>query len=154
MTKFAAAMFEYHLAEARFQSDLSEVGFMDYEYISGDSYDNSIEIYGANNDARMTEDQQRVVFDAGFSTVFVNHLDGWETHYNWKQERSFKVARGWRRRRIEKGFEISFWPESWDHPSCAEWLANGYMTIVPDPLDTWVSPSLNPSALAEQGPAQ
>ena len=154
MTTFSVEMFGYQQAEGRFRDELSEIGFLGYETIGGDDYDNSIEFYKVDNDVRMTEAQQRVVFDAGFSTAYVNHEDGWETHYNWDQRQPFAMARGWRRRRTENGFDISFWPESWDHPSCAEWLANGYMTIVPDPLDTWVSPSHNPSALAEQGPAQ
>lgn len=132
---FSKVMFAYHKAESDFEDALVEAGFGEFEGVSGDHYDNSIEIHKVGNAARLNEAAQRVVFDAGFSKAYVNHEDGWETHYNWKQGEPFTAQRGWRRLRREGGFDISYWPEGWGDPKtgrCAEWLSNGYMRIVPE----------------------
>ena len=47
-------------------------------------------------DARLTEAQQKIIYDAGFSIAYVNHTNGWETHYNWKRTEEFKPHDGWR----------------------------------------------------------
>lgn len=120
----------------------------DYDRLETDSYDGSLEIRGATDDWRLSEEQQRFLFGAGFSKIYVNHKDGWETHYG------ASVAlpvRGWRRRyvsdaavetdRVVMGqpdpgyYEISFWPSGWDSAGTKDWLATGYMRIVPDALD-------------------
>jgi hypothetical protein len=149
---FALQMFEYHRAETNFTDALCNAGFGDFHRIGGDYYDSSIEFCQVENDARMSEAAQRVVFDAGYSKAFVNHKDGWETHYSWHGT-EFKPARGWRRRYVtdpeakttnqigandpeQRGYyEISYWPDSWNVPSTKSWLASGYMRIVSDPLD-------------------
>jgi hypothetical protein len=133
MVSFAGAMFVHN--KALFEDALSSAGFDQFEKIWGDDYDNSIEFGEVDNDVRLTAAVQKVIFDAGFSRVFVNHKDGWETHYSWAHGESFEPHRGWRRRRTEKGFDISYWPEGWNTPGCADWLSSGYMTIVPDPLE-------------------
>lgn len=149
---FSTTLFDYRRAESEFSDALCDAGFGDFTSIGGDDYDNSIELYGVSNEARMTEAAQRLLFDAGFSKAYVNHEDGWETHYTWSKE--FAVQPGWRRRYVkdpttattrmiggdlpeERGyFEINYWPDGWgdqEHGRCAEWLKSGYMRIVPDP---------------------
>lgn len=153
---FATAMFQYHDAECSFAEQICDAGFGDYNRIGGDHYDNSIEFYQVDDSARMNEAAQRVVYDAGFSKAFVNHKDGWETHYSWSQRDEFKPSRGWRRRYVNDPnatttnviagepkpgyYEISYWPDGWSHK---EWLDSGYMRIVPDPLEAGPLPSQN-----------
>ena len=151
--KFAHALFDYLWSKREFMDALADAGFDDYGCIGGDDYDCSAEFYKVGNDARMSEAAQRVVFDAGFARAYVNHFDGWETHYNWPPE--FAAHRGWRRRYVkdadatttrsishpddttESGyFEISYWPDGWgdsETGKCADWLKSGYMRIVPEP---------------------
>lgn len=148
---FSETMFSYNEARNEFEKALCEAGFGDFEDLRGDDYDNSIELDEVGNDERLGEAAQRVIFDAGFSIAFVNHKDGWETHYGWKRGEPFAVQRGWRRRYVEDPsaittnviagpprsgyYEISYWPDGWGDPKtgkCAEWLSSRYMRIVPD----------------------
>ena len=154
---FAQIMFDYHMAESAFTDALCDSEFGDFNRISGDYYDNSLEIKEVDNDARLNEAAQKIIYDAGFAKVYVNHKDGWETHYSWNHGQPFKIHRGWRRRYVydntvattnqigadeveHRGYyEISFWPEGWGDQKngrTAKWLKTGYMRIVPDPLDT------------------
>lgn len=150
--KFSDTMFEYHAAESRFTDQLCDAGWGEYQSIGGDHYDNSIEFYKVENDERMGEAAQRILFDAGFSRAYVNHKDGWETHYSWDHRKPFEPSKGWRRRYVidptatttrqvgadppeDRGYyEISEWPESWNSERTKDWLRSGYMRIVPDPL--------------------
>lgn len=150
---FSEAMFAYHDAENAFSHAMVEAGFGSYRRLSGDWYDNSIEFYEVDNNARMGKEAQKVVFDAGFSSAYVNHSDGWETYYNWDHKSEFSPVVGWRRRWVVDPtsattniiggaatpedfgyYEISFWPESWKSSQSEKWLETGYMRIVPDPL--------------------
>lgn len=47
-----------------------------------DYYDESLEIYGINNDTRLTEAEALKLLDLGFGIIYVNHKDGFETHYS------------------------------------------------------------------------
>lgn len=150
---FAEKMFAYHRDEMNFTDALCEAGFGDFNRVSGDYYDGSIEFMTVDNEARMPAEAQRLCHSAGFCKAFVNHKDGWETHYSWNPAQSFKPSRGWRRRYVtdpnaqttnqigaddpeHRGyFEISYWPEGWNSPRTKEWLNSGYMRVVPDPLD-------------------
>lgn len=144
------AQWEYNDAKTKFMAALAALGLKEFTGIRGDDYDCSIELDGVGNDVRLTEDQQRVFFEAKFARAYINHKDGWETHYSWGAE--FKPARGWRRRWVNDPnvnttrsvglapgpdnagyYEISAWPDGWKgHES---WLDTGYMRIVPDPLE-------------------
>lgn len=151
--KFSEAIWKYQRLEYAFKEALEELGFEEGEHyanIGWDEYDNSIEIYNVKEDARLNEAQQRVIFDAGFSIAYVNHKDGWETHYRWDYREPFKRCRGWRRRYVSDPgatttnviagksnpgyYEISYWPESWGGRA-EKWKDDGYMRVVPDPLD-------------------
>lgn len=124
---------------SRFEDQLEDL-IGEFEKLGHDDYDQSLEIYGVPEDVRLGEDAQRLIRDAGFHKVYVNHPGEretrWETHYTFDGE---LPVRGWRRQHSEKGFNISYWPEGWDGPGCADWLSSGYMTIVPDPLDPFAS---------------
>lgn len=144
--EFAEIMFEYKRKKSKFESDLYDVGFLDYEKIGGDYYDYSIEFYGVGNDVRLNAEQQKTIRDGGFVKCYLNHKDGWETHYTWGSEPAFLPKRGWRRRYVGNPnvlvgepnpgyYEISYWPEGW---KTKEWLDSGYMRIVSDPLDTGI----------------
>lgn len=132
---FANQVWSFREAEGDFEARLNDTGLTEYKGFRYDSYDCSIEIDGAPKDLRLTDEQQRIFFDAKFATAYVNHEDGWETHYSWAFGKPFEAKRGWRRLRIENGFLISYWPEAWGDPLTgknADWLRGGYMTIVPD----------------------
>jgi hypothetical protein len=156
------AMFAYHAAECEFRDAMFAAGFGDYERIGGDDYDNSIVFHGVARDARMGEAAQRIVYDAGFSTAYLNHKDGWATHYSWKRGEPFKPSRGWRGRWVADPaattarnfgqkptpenagyYEISYWPEGWTQVETREWLSSGYMRIVPDPLEATGAPPVH-----------
>ena len=122
---------------------VGEFGRLGHDY-----YDGSLEIHEAANDMRLNEAAQRLIHEGGFSVVYVNHIDGWETHYKLADE---LPVRGWRRRYIsdetvsttrviagppDPGYwEISYWPEGWDQPQTMAELDRGYYRIVTDPLE-------------------
>lgn len=134
--KFADFMFGYEQAESDFSDKLIDCGFGDFEKVGGDWYDCSVEFYKVANDARLNEKTQKAVFDAGFLKAYLNHNDGWETHYGWPRGEPFEAKRGWRRKRTAEGnFLISYWPEGWGDMHTgqfANWLTSGYMTIIED----------------------
>ncbi len=125
----------------------------DYDRLGTDDYDASLEIHGATDDWRLDERQQRFLFGAGFATIYVNHKDGWETHYS-ARGKDLPVA-GWRRRYVsdlsgpgdrvivgdpDPGYwEISHWPESWNTERMLAERESGYYRIVPDPVASAMS---------------
>lgn len=138
---FSAVMFEYHRARSAFEGALVEIGFEQYAAIRGDDYDGSIEFDEVAPSARLDDTAQRLIFDAGFLRAFLNHTDGWETHYSWRagpvDATPFRPDHGWRRKELQEPqrFLISHWPKSWGDPEtgpCAQWLRSGYMTVVPE----------------------
>jgi hypothetical protein len=153
--KVAGNKSEIAQAKLRLADKLIHAGLITslYDGMGGDWYDNSIELYNCAPGLRLTEEMQKVLFDEGFSVAYVNHTDGWETHYNWGKE--FEKERGWRRRWVhsptatttnvlgkvveasDRGYyEISYWPTGWQGQE--DWLTTGYMRIVPDPLEETV----------------
>ena len=131
---FSQIMFAAHLAEADFGEavyDLSADSGFDFTRIDGDHYDNSIEFYGVPPDARMNEGIQRLIFDAGFSIAYVNHTDGWETHYGFR-DKEFKVSDGSRikygnkQSKKENVVYVENFPVGWPK----DWLKSGYVKVV------------------------
>jgi hypothetical protein len=130
----------------------------EFDGLGHDSYDQSLEIYGAPEDTRLSEEAQKLIRDAGFGMVYLNHhgrgvrANAWETIYSGLGREALPV-RGWRRRYItdasagttreiggddpeERGYyEISYWPEGWNSPCSIADLERGYFRIVPDPLE-------------------
>ena len=142
--KFSETIWAFESAQYDFEEALEKVG-VEFERLGWDHYDNSVELYGVGDDVRPVP-AQRVVRAAGFSTAYVNHENGWETHYSWSGE-EFVPCRGWRRHMVHDvepgpsgviGFSkmrISYWPESWRASQLKEDLRSGKIEIVPDPLE-------------------
>lgn len=131
---FAARWWKFKLEKAAFEEHLMEVageGF-DLSDLRADSYDTSIEIDDVPPSARLNEAAQRLLAEAGFSRAYLNHTDGWQTHYVWPTE--FKPVTGWgRRRREDGGFDITYWPDDWTTTVGKDWLSSGFIKIVKRP---------------------
>lgn len=117
-------------AEAELSRLLRETG-LELSHLGWDYYDNSLEIYGVPAAARLSPEAQRLAFDAGFNTVYVNHTDHWETHYNFDHRKGFKPDPGWRvsypqnRSGQEGGIWVEKQPSSWP----ADWFRTGYAKV-------------------------
>lgn len=147
MSRFAEAIWAFEKAQCEFKDALDGAGLEvgeHYQRMEWDDYDVSIELCEVNDDVRLTPGQQKIIFDAGFVKIYVNHKDGWETHYSsYYPDRPCPV-RGWRRR-IEhntepgpsgviefKTMKISYMPESWKGSHLA---GDNRIEIVPDQLE-------------------
>lgn len=127
---------------SRFEDALEEmVG--EFDRISTDDYDQSLELHGCGEDMRLNAEQQKFIRDAGFAQVWLNHgekkANCWETHYRLTGD---LPARGWRKRYVpdpassydrvivgdpEPGYwEVSYLPEGWNPD---------HHRVVPDPLE-------------------
>lgn len=121
MTSIAERIFDGGFAESELEASINEVP---YEKLGCDDYDCSLELYGVPVDYRLTEPVQRIIKEAGFVKVYVNHVDKWETHYTWGHpDKPFSPVEGWRvsyphkRGPEEKGIwvekVIPTWPDKW-----------------------------------------
>jgi hypothetical protein len=70
----ARIILEYQFSELH-----PELADFNFRY---DDYDSSIEIDNVPPDFRLSKDSWKMLMDEGFRICFVNHTDGWETHYN------------------------------------------------------------------------
>jgi hypothetical protein len=132
--RFADCAFAFDHARSEFEDRLLELlgDGADYENTGWDIYDESLEINKVTDDTRLSEEAQKFIAENGFARTYVNHKNGWETHYVWKQGEPFKPSRGWRRKATPTGFEINYWPEEWNSPHVLAWLKSGYVKIVGD----------------------
>jgi len=102
----------------QFEDDLYEAG-AEFEKSGYDSYDNSVELYDVPPDHRLPEAAQKIIHAAGFSIAYVNHTDGWETHYSVDPAKPFAVKEVWRvsypRKRDDgtKDIWVEKRPQSW-----------------------------------------
>jgi hypothetical protein len=87
----AERLFSIQTVEAELADALDDIEFTS---LGWDYYDVSLEMYGVPNNYRLSEHDQSIIHEMGFANVYVNHLDGWETHYSWTKV--FKVNNGWR----------------------------------------------------------
>lgn len=145
MPSIAERMFDGVTAENELEVLLADAG-VKFERLGWDFYDCSVELHGVPPDDRLSSDVQRIVRDAGFMTAYVNHNDGWETHYTWKGA-EFAPVRGWRRHMVHEdqpgpsgviGFKvmrISYWPDTWNGTRLEKDRADGRIVIVPDPFE-------------------
>lgn len=91
----AQALFEAKATYEMLESELYDflagyaVSFTDYRV---DSYDSSLELHGVAADARLPAVMVTSTLALGFAIIYVNHTDGWETHYTKKN------LEGWRRK--------------------------------------------------------
>jgi hypothetical protein len=116
----ADRLFDADYASAELEDQLDNVPF---DRMGWDNYDCSLELYEVDDDYRLPVEMQKVIFDAGFFKVYVNHKNKWETHYSWSHGKGFVEAKGWRvsypHKRGEEGGPILVeaivpsWPKKW-----------------------------------------
>jgi hypothetical protein len=133
-TPFAQVKYAYDSRQDEFESELCEKqSNLDFDRITCDEYDNSIEFYEVPNDVRLGQLAFDFIKSEGFSKCWLNHLDGWETSYNLTQA----TARGWRKRQWKRKLpdgsldpsgliELEEYCESWPK----EWYESGYARVV------------------------
>jgi hypothetical protein len=126
----AERLFDGGDAETELIEALQTAG-VPFERLGWDWYDISLELHGVPADYRLSEAAQRVVHEAGFAKVYVNHEDKWETHYSFHAGGPFEASKGWRvsypHKRGESGPGI--WVEA-DVPSWPrEWFTSGYAVV-------------------------
>ncbi len=98
--------------------------------IGWDYYDESLEVHGVEPAWRMSGDARKALAAEGFATVYVNHTDGWETHYSLSN-----VSRpGWRvsypnKGRREGEHSAAIWVEARVDGWPAQWFDTGYVVI-------------------------
>jgi hypothetical protein len=139
----ASQWWKLQTVKSKIEGGLEDI---DCTRIGGDYYDNSIEIYGVPADHRLTQRDSDWLKECGFSKIYVNHTDGWETHY------SPGSIYGWRRRYVSDPmatttnviagepdpgyYETNRFPKGFPE----KWLETGYFRVVDDPL-TPLSPA-------------
>lgn len=120
-------------AESELESALADFG-IEFTKLGWDHYDYSLELYGVPVEVRLSEEVQRFIYDCGFSKVYINHEDKWETHYSWKEP--FEISKGWRvsypHKREDNNTsilveeEVTSWPQ--------KWFKSGYVKIMNQPV--------------------
>lgn len=131
----AQKLFDGFFAESTLEEALEEAGIL-FESIGYDHYDISLEIHGVSDELRLTEKQQKLIFEAGFKKCYVNHKNAWETHYSFGND--FSVSKAWRvsyphkRKDENKAILVEETIDSWPE----EWFKTGYAQIVATPHET------------------
>jgi len=124
----AEIFFQFSDAREEFEEQLVQLVGEQFEDIGWDDYDCSLELYKCSPDLRLSLEAFQFIQSAGFSKIYVNHTDGWETHYNPHSD----VSKPWRRKRREDGgFDINFMPQSWESVARKD-LDRGYIRVVPE----------------------
>jgi hypothetical protein len=96
------------------------------KHIGWDEYDASIELYEVPASWRPSDEQRRKLHGAGFAVIYVNHDDGWETHYHDEPEdNGWRVSYPHKRGTDEKQIWVEAWPKTWPQ----EWLDTGYVVV-------------------------
>lgn len=102
-----------------------------FERIGWDAYDFSLEVHGVPPEYRLTAEARKALAAEDFSTVYVNHTDKWETHYNLSD-----VSRdGWRvsyphKRDPARNGEGGIWVEKVVPQWPQKWFDTGYAIVV------------------------
>lgn len=124
--ELASKIWEGQLAQAILEDQFMTVcpGLDDFNF-RYDEYDSSIEIDDLPDDFRLNKDSWQMFKEAGFYIIYLNHKNGWETHYNTE-----KYTDGWRvhyhHELLEtenRYIEVEKFPKSWPK----EWLKTGYV---------------------------
>jgi hypothetical protein len=131
MNTIAQRLFDSGDAECELEEALTDAG-VEFKSLGWDYYDCSLEIHGVAPDDRLSGSAQKVVYDAGFAKVYVNHTDKWETHYSFKRKEPFSEVKGWRvsyphkRGANETSILLEERVPSWPK----EWFESGYCRVV------------------------
>ena len=122
-------IFNGERAKADLEDELWEAG-VQFEEASYDDYDYSCELFDVAEDYRLSSEAQKILHEAGFAKVYLNHIDKWETHYTFEPG-EYKEIKGWRvsypskRGKDEKGILVEEPIESWPK----EWFETGYAVV-------------------------
>jgi hypothetical protein len=125
----AARIWDGDYAGSELEEKLSDAG-VPFERLGWDSYDVSLELHGVPADYRLNADAQKLINEAGFGKVYVNHVDKWETHYNFKKD-DFTEVKGWRvsyphkRGEGEQGIWVEEQCPTWPR----QWFDTGYAVV-------------------------
>ena len=108
---------QFQNAVMKFENALVDVGLAEFEEMSHDSYDGSLELFDVYTEKKpLTPEQQIVIHKHGFSKAYVNYRDGTAEVYEWNF-RDFKAVKpkkaGWKRKTIV--WEHYFPPRSPQH---------------------------------------
>lgn len=124
----AQKLFEAGRIESDLEGRLIDTG-IDFSSLGWDFYDNSLEINGADPSDRLSDKAQQLIWNAGFSTVYLNHTDKWETHYQLSAKgigrAGWRVSYPHKRGSEEKGIWVEKVPEAWPK----EWFETGYAVV-------------------------
>lgn len=122
---FANVAFDFYDAGFEFTDMILDIDEnFEFSKTAYDKYDCSIEFYDVSSSWVMSELIQRIIFDAGFKKAYINHKDGWQTHYTFGTE--FLAIKGWRRLMKDGHVYVDEFPETWPK----EWLESGYVILV------------------------
>ena len=118
-------MFDGGFAESELSESLYEA-HVKYKTLGWDWYDNSLELHGVADDYRLSEEVQKIIYDAGFSKIYVNHENKWETHYNHGGNKNgWRVSYPHKRGENESGILVEEPVKSWPK----EWFDTGYAIV-------------------------
>lgn len=84
---FAEIAFNYQDHLSDFEDKLLEKSTnqdFDFSYLRFDGYDCSIELYEVNPGGSLSLNQQKLIIKEGFLRAYLNHSDGSETYYKFK----------------------------------------------------------------------
>jgi hypothetical protein len=127
--KIAEIMFEGERAKIALEDSLFDIG-VPFEELGFDDYDCSLELFDVDDEYRLSVEAQKLIYDAGFIKVYMNHKNKWETHYTFLSA-PFKEVEGWRvsypskRGKEEKGIWVEKIVDGWPK----DWLETGYVIV-------------------------
>lgn len=97
MTNFSEEYYKFSALQDEFEESLYAICPLEYIRMWCDYYDNSIEFKDLQPEERLNAEACKYLHDNGFSICFLNHSDGWETHYS-----SLPTNKEWRIRYNDK----------------------------------------------------
>jgi len=127
MKSIAELIHDAEIAKDKLEDDLVKMG-LSFEDTVYDWYDNSMEVIDVPDEQRLSMDAQKILLEAGFSKVFLNHQNRWETHYTLK---SGEEVKGWRVSYPRKRGDScgSIWVEEKIDSWPKEWFETGYVEV-------------------------
>lgn len=125
---FAETAFAFTDAEREFEHDLTDIQDFNYGSLGWDYYDTSLEFISVANDVELTKEALKYLEDNGFYKVYVNHKNGWETHYQLHGDDKNRV--GYRTKNNTKNGGEDILVEKVPDGIPASYLETGYFKIV------------------------
>jgi len=123
--RIADRLYNGTAAESELEELLDDAGVI-YEKTGWDYYDDSVEIYGVPPESRLEQSTLKQLRAAGFMKAYVNHTDGWETHYNLMTGVPWRVSYP-DKRKPEGG---SIWVEEPVPTWPRAWFESGYVLVM------------------------